>query len=296
MLSMKKIFCFYLLIVTVVSFAGNGSEYVNGVEGIKAGSIPPPGLYTRNYMVFYSADTLAGVDGRGLPVGFNADVSAVVSRLIVITKYKFLGADYGFDIAVPLVRTSLKIDAFSLDETRTGLGDIIIEPVLLSWHFKQADLATGVGIYFKTGNFAANHPASPGKDYVTTMFTLGGTVYLDDSRKTTISILSRYELHGTDGSTGISPGNDFHFEFGIGHTFGRFTDIGIAGYAGWQVSADSGTVAGVDVRDRVMALGPEISTVLPKAGLLLSVRVLKEFNAVDRLEGWIAITTLTHRF
>ncbi len=290
----KRVFCFLFLTVAISVFAGNGSEYVNGVEGIKAGSVPPPGLYTRNYMVFYSADTLAGADGENLPIGFNADVSAVVTRLIFITKHKILGADFGFDVTLPLVRTSLKIDAISLDETRTGFGDVIIEPAILSWHFNRADLATAVGVYLKTGNFAANHPASPGKDYTTTMFTLGGTVYLNNSRTTTISILTRYEIHGTDNSTGISPGDDFHFEFGIGHTVGRFTDIGIAGYAGWQVSADSGP--GPDVRDRIMALGPEISTVFPKAGLMFSFRVLKEFNAVDRPEGWIAVTTLTHRF
>ncbi|MCK5878821.1 MAG: transporter [Holophagae bacterium] len=296
MFSIKRLICLLFIAVTVSSFAGSGSEYVNGVEGIKAGSVPPPGLYTRNYVVFYTADSLAGPDGRGLPVGFNVDVLAAVSRLIFITKYKFLGADYGFDVTVPMVRTSLQIDALSLDETRTGFGNIIVEPIILNWHFKRAELAAAVGVFFKTGNFAAQHPASPGKDYSTTMFTLGGTVYLDDSRKTTFSILSRYESHGTDGSTGISPGDDFHFEFGFGHTFGRFTDVGIAGYAGWQVSADTGAAVGGDIRDRVMALGPEISTVLPKAGLLLSVRVLKEFNAIDRPEGWVAVTTLTHRF
>ncbi|NOZ12988.1 MAG: transporter [Acidobacteria bacterium] len=296
MFLIKRLSYLVFLTVALSSFAGTGAEYVNGVEGIKAASVPPPGLYSRNYVVFYSADTLRGPDGGKVPVGFDADVSAVVSRLLYITKYKFLGADYGFDVTVPLIRTSLGIDALSLDETRAGLGDIIIEPVILSWHFKQADLSAAAGLYFKTGNFAAGHPASPGKDYGTTMFTLGGTLYLDRSRKTTFSILGRYETHGTDGSTGISPGNDFHFEFGIGHTFGRFTDVGIAGYAAWQVSADSGAVTGPDVRDRIMALGPEISTVLPKAGLMISVRVLKEFNAVDRPEGWIAVTTLTHRF
>ncbi len=296
MFSIKRLLYLFLVAVTVSSFAGTGGEYVNGVEGIKGASVPPPGLYTRNYIVFYSADTLAGPDGGNLPVGFNVDVSAVVSRLIFITKYKFLGADYGFDITVPLVRTSLSINAMALDETRTGLGNILIEPVILSWHFKRADMSAAVGAFFKTGNFAAQHPASPGKDYTTRMFTLGATIYLDTNRKTSFSILSRYETHGTDSSTSISPGDDFHFEFGLGHTFGRFTDIGIAGYAAWQVSDDSGAITTGGVRDRALALGPEISTVLPKAGLLLSIRILKEFNAIDRPEGWIAVTTLTHRF
>ncbi len=296
MFLIKKVFYLSIVIVTVSSMAGSGSEYVNGVEGIKAGSVPPPGLYTRNYIVFYNADSLAGLDGNELPVGFNADVSAVVSRFIVITKYKIFGADYGFDILLPFLNTSLKIDTMGLDETRAGLGNILVEPILLSWHFKRADLSAAAGVFLKTGNFSAMHPASPGKDYDTTMFTLGGTVYLDSTRKTTFSILSRYETHGTSGSSGISPGDDFHFEFGFGHTFGRFTDVGIAGYGAWQVGGDTGAIQGADVRDRVLALGPEISTVLPKLGLLLSVRVLKEFNAIDRPEGWIAVTTLTHRF
>ena len=48
MFMIKKVLYFCFLIVAMASFAGNGSEYVNGVEGIKAGSVPPPGLYTRN--------------------------------------------------------------------------------------------------------------------------------------------------------------------------------------------------------------------------------------------------------
>lgn len=291
----RILFYFILVIVTVSSFAGTGGEYVNGVEGIKGASVPPPGLYTRNYLVFYNADTLAGADGSDVPVGFNADVYAAVSRLIFITPHTFLGADYGFDITLPLVQTSLEINAMALNETRTGFANVLIEPVILSWHFKRLDVSAAAGVFLKTGNFAAGHPASPGKDYTTTMFTLGGTVYLDEAKKTTLSILSRYEMHGTSGTSGVSPGNDFHFEFGVGRTVGRFTDLGIAGYASWQVSADSG-VPPTDIRDRVLALGSEISTVLPRVGLLLSVRILKEFKAVDRPEGWIAVTTLTHRF
>lgn len=71
-------------VVSVVSlglgFAGETGHYVNGVEGIKAGTVPPPGLYYRLYGVSYSADTLRDGDGNDLDVGFDLTVHALVNR------------------------------------------------------------------------------------------------------------------------------------------------------------------------------------------------------------------------
>ncbi|MEA2063476.1 MAG: transporter, partial [Gemmatimonadota bacterium] len=175
-----------LLIVLCVSmmsfskiFAAEQGNYVPGVEGIKAASLPPPGFYWRQYYAFYNASTLADQNGDELPVGFDLGVMAVVERFIYVTKKKFLGADYAFDIIVPLQHINLEIDAMGIDDNKFSLGDICIEPFLLSWHGDRYDAACGVGFYAPTGAYDITEPASPGKDHWSTLLTLGTTLYLD---------------------------------------------------------------------------------------------------------------------
>ena len=51
-------FCTFGLVGVLfgTAFAQETGHYVNGVEGIKAATLPPPGFYYRLYNVFYNAD------------------------------------------------------------------------------------------------------------------------------------------------------------------------------------------------------------------------------------------------
>jgi len=164
-------------------FAEN--HYVNGVEGIKAATVPPPGLYYRMYNVFYNADTIYK-DGHEWDIDFDVSVYAMVNRLIWVTEKKFLGADFFMDIVIPLVYTDIEIGAFGDDEF--GLGDINIEPFGLSWHGPRYDAAFGLSLFIPTGDYDRTEPASPGRDMWTGMLTLGGTYYLDAEKTWSASI------------------------------------------------------------------------------------------------------------
>ena len=243
---MKKLLIFlagslFFLFISITSlFAGETSHYTNGVEGIKAATLPPPGLYYRMYNVFYNADKLMDPDGDELNVGFDVSVYANVSRLIWVSDYKILGADYVIDALVPFIYTDISIDAMGLKDDKFGIGDVILEPFVLSWHGERYDAVIGVGVYAPTGEYDVNKPASPGKDNWTGMITLGGTCYFDKEKTWSASILSRYEFHSEKDSVDITPGNDFHFEWGVGKTLGKVWDVGVAGYCHWQVTDDKG--------------------------------------------------------
>ncbi len=270
-------------------------HYVNGVEGIKAATIPPPGSYYRMYNTFYAADTLTGADGEELDVGFDAMVFANVHRFIWITQTKLLGADYGFDIFIPLIYQDIEISALGIDNDEFGLGDIIVEPLLLSWHGKRWDTSAGAAVYLPTGDSDNTNPASPGKGFYTAMFSLGATYYLDAKKTWSASVLSRYEIHTEKDDDEITPGDDFHFEWGLGKTFPGKTiwEVGLAGYCHWQVSDDSGGDVTWDegVHDRVFAVGPHISAFIPTTGTVISLMNEWEFEAKDRPEG--SVTTLS---
>ncbi len=274
---------------------GETGHYVNGVEGLKAATLPPPGLYYRMYNVFYNADTVTDKDGNELNINFDVRVYALVNRLIWITDRQLFGGDYFMDIVIPLIYTDLDIGALGVDSSEFGLGDINIEPFGLSWHGPRYDAAVGLSFYIPTGDYDRTEPASPGKDMWTTMFTLGGTYYLDTDKTWSASILARYEIHGEKDDTNITPGDDFHFEWGVGKTLNRVWDVGLTGYCQWQMSKDSGFMASPD-KDQVYAVGPEVNHFIPSVKLFVSFRYQWEFEAEDRSEGSIGTLTFTKIF
>lgn len=300
---MRKSICLLLSIMFLAALAagvsaGETGHYVSGVEGIKGASVPGPGVYYRIYNVYYAADDLQDRNGHDLAVDFDVTVLASAHRLIWVTPYRLFGADFFLDMTVPIVYTDLTIGAAGIDDLRWGLGDVCFEPFGLSWHGRRFDAAVGAAVYAPLGRHDPDRPASPGKDFWSVMLTLGATVYLDAAKTWSASILSRYEMHSEKDHGDVEPGDDFHFEWGIGKMFARTWEAGLAGYCHWQITDDKGD--GVnwdpDVHDRVYAAGPEIAKFFPGLKLRLALRGLQEFGAVDRPEGRIAVLDITKIF
>ena len=294
----RAILAMYCLVVFFAgsALAGETGHYINAVEGIKAASVPPPGIYYRMYNVLYHANRLKDRVGHTLDLKFDLSVFAIANRMIWVTGHKVLGGDYFMDATVPVVKTYANIGGMS--DERTGFGDINIEPIGLSWHGKRHDASFGLSMYLPTGEYNVSKPASPGKDFYTLMLTLGWTSYFDAARSWSASILARYEIHSEMDDINIRPGNDFHFEWGIGKTIARVFDVGLTGYCQWQITDDSGSEVSwdKDIHDKVFAVGPEVSTFIPSSRLFLSLRVLKEFDAEDRPQGNVATLTVTKIF
>ncbi len=288
-------------VILTVAQAGPSGHYVNGVEGLKAASLPPPGRYYRMYNVYYTADTLRNDDGDKMDIGFKVKVFANVHRLIWVSDIEVLGGNLFMDALVPLLYTDLKIEAMGLADDRWGVGDPFIEPLGITWHGPQYDAAVSAGVYLPVGSYSRDEPASAGKDMTTLMLTAGGTVYFDAGKTWAASLLSRFETHTHQDRRDIRPGNSFHFEYGLSKTFNRVLDIGLAGYAHWQVSDAGGADLMLDGsarsdRNRVFAVGPEINYFIPRHVLFVSVRGLTEFAARGQPEGALAVVTLTKPF
>lgn len=277
---------------------GETGHYVPGVEGIKAASLPPPGWYYRQYNVFYNASRLTDGGGNSLPLGFNVSVWANVHRAIWLSDIKILGATYGADVIVPLIQTDLSLRVPNITDKNFGLGDPCIEPLILAWHGSRWDASVAAGVYLPFGEYSMTEPASPGKGFASGLFTFGGTWYADAHRTWSASALGRYEVHSKQRDTGLTPGNDLTIEWGLAKTFiepSVFWDLGVAGYCHWQTTDDSGPGSN-KLNDQVFGIGPEISIFLPRSKLILSLRSVFEFGAVDRSEGNTTTFTVTGMF
>lgn len=274
------------------------AHYVPGVEGLKGATLPPPGVYLRDYNVAYIASRINDVNGHEVP-GLDADafIYANVPRLIWITDKQLLGGFLGVDALLPLQYTSLDIKAGPntvLNHATFGIGDVFAEGTW-SKHIKQFDFSLAAGVWAPSGNTAPPPTTRAGLGYWTQMLTAGATWYIDSEKKWALSALNRYEFNFEKEDTEITPGQAYTLEYGASYAVSKTVDVGIAGYYQQQVTEDSGPGASSQ-RDRVAGVGPEVSVFYPRIMFGWSLRYAYEFMAEDRLQGHTLALTMTKRF
>jgi hypothetical protein len=282
-----------------ILIAQPSAHYPPGLEGVKAATLPPPGLYVRDYNYFYFADRLNDSNGNEIkPADPEAFIYANAPRVLWITDMKALGGFVGFDALVPLQQTSLEANtpAGRFDESDFNVGDLFAEATL-SWHLAQLDAAVGFGVWAPTGNSSPLYDLSTdaGKGYWTPMFTAGATYYFDTNKQWAVSILNRYELNTQEKYTDITPGDAWTVEGGFSYGVSKTVDVGLVGYHQRQLNSDKGGLAS-SARDWVAGAGPEVSVFYPRIMFGWSFRYLYEFAAENRLQGHTAVLTLTKRF
>lgn len=280
--------------LSTTSLAANG-HYVPGVEGINGASAPPPGLYYRGYLVHYNIDSLRDGSGNAAPGHNGGEVTALANRFVWMTDRRVLGANYGLEAIVPIQDISLRFDGVGVRDRDSGVGDLFLSPLILAWHSERWDAVAAAGYWFDTGDFAADRPASIGKGFGSTMLTLGGTWYLDSERSWSLSALSRYEIHGEQDDTGITPGDSLVVEWGLGHRLDNGLTLGLVGYDAWQLERDSGAAASGDKAEQ-HAIGAEVGYFWPALGLGLNGAFYHEYDNRAAPQGDLLRLTLTKAF
>ena len=273
------------------------AHYAPGTEGLKAATLPPPGIYLRDYNSFYYADHVNDAQGNKIGgVDAKAIVYANVPRLLWITDVKPLGGYLGVDALLPLAYTEIKVNTpgSQFHDQTFGMGDVFFEGTW-SWHLKQWDIALGAGAWAPTGDFSMNNPTGAGKGYWSEMLTAGATWYPDQEKRWALSVLNRYEFNQEQKDTHITPGQAYTVEGGLSYGVTKTIDVGAIGYYQQKVTTDSGAYSN-DIRDRVAGAGPEISAFFPTITLGVSLRYAYEFMAESRLQGHTLTLTLTKRF
>jgi hypothetical protein len=295
---MKTRIQFLLLAVSLAALPGilqaqPSAHYVPGSEGIKGASLPPPGVYARDYNYFYWAGQVNNASGQsGGPPNFDVFTYANIPRVIWITDTKFLGGFVGVDALLPLVDQHVRAGSF--DSTTFGIGDFFGEGTL-SWHLKQFDFAIGSGVWAPTGDSPPPPPQPStrvGAGFWTFMQTAGATWYIDKEKTWAVSALNRYEFNTEQRDTHVTPGDAYTLEWGISKSVCKESDLGVVGYYQQQVTGNSNKLP----LNRVAAIGPEVSAMFPKQMLFISLRYNYEFMAEERAQGNAVTLTLTKRF
>lgn len=298
----------------------DGAHYPVGLEGIKGGSLPEPGIYFRDDNLFYTGTSDS-------PQNYYTFIYLQAPRLRWMTGWRILGADYGMDVMMPFAYKEAR-DHYNTTTAFGGapittkvseggshfeLGDIKLEPLLLSWHLSHFDFVAGYALWMPSGDYDNSSTVNLGNGCWTHMMTAGAVWYPDKEKTWAVSVLNHFEFNskqsGFKSGTTQTPGGAtiltithvdepcsvFTLEWGISKTICKETDLGISGY--YQQLFTEQTDATVAFRDSSVAgIGPELRTQISRWGLSASLRYACEFLADNRPQGHTINLTLTKRF
>jgi hypothetical protein len=267
--------------ISATATEGGAGMYPNGAENYMIGALPPPGTYLLNYSNYYGADELRDGNGNKIPLTFDLKAFANVTRIVHVTDKTFLGASYAIQILVPLV--SLDVEVGGRHQSRSGLGDVIINPMILGWHNGNWHTVLATDIFLPVGRYDKNALANPGRNYYT-IEPVFAVSYLQPGGWD-ISAKIMYDINFENSATDYRSGQELHVDFGVGRNFGNWT-FGLNGYAYRQTTddkVDGQRVAPDGNRGRVYALGPAVKYQSGK--LQTYVAWQREFRAENRSQG-----------
>jgi hypothetical protein len=274
---------------TAQATEGGGGAYPNGAEDFMSGAVPPPGTYFINYFDYYSADKFAGNNGNSAIPGFKLTVTADVLRFIHITDKQILGGFWGFHAFVPLMNVNVKTSTPLGNDSKTGLGDIIVNPFILSWHGKNWHAATGIDIYIPTGSYNKNDLANIGRNYWTFEPIVAGTYLTENGFEASAKLMYDINTRNNDaskltppGTTNYLSGQEFHLDYALAKKIDNFS-AGLTGYYYQQVTQDKADGAEVDNKGRVFAFGPALK--YDYKNMAFSLKYQFETAAENRPEG-----------
>ncbi len=287
------VFLAVFLVFNSFAFAGGGDHYPNGAEDFLVGAAPPPGFYLVDYNYFYFADEFKDNSGDTINKGplddFSLRVYANVLRLIYVTKYRLLGANYAVHMFIPWVEVNANCKGFHVH--KRGLGDIIVDPFILAWHSRYVHAVFGVDVYIPTGEYDKHRPINIGKNFWTFEPVFALTFFLPENFSLSFKFMYDYNTTNNDWinpktgkETSLKPGQEFHFDYALGYSPVKWLRLGITGYYYQQITDDE--IDGKDVennRGKAFAIGPGVKVDYKRFMFVLKAQ--REFGVKNRPSG-----------
>ena len=207
----------------------NGSHSL-GDFGVQSGSQPQPGFNAALFYYRFDTDTIKDADGNTVSLSpatpGSLALTAVAPIAWYVSKAKVLGGNYGVMVVLPFANASLEAPAFQLDRgIDTGIADMLVRPLDLGWHTKQADVAAGFQLYVPTGRYEPGASDNIGKGMWSYEPFVGTTVYLDEKRSLSLAATAYWEFHGKKEDSDVKVGQILSLQGGAGQVVpGRRAD------------------------------------------------------------------------
>jgi len=288
-LTLVGLACGFLL--TGQARAQNRGVYPLGMSATNSGVTPQPGFTYVNQLLIYSRDKSKGPDGQVLATGNNSVVMDMNTLAWVSKKEILGGAKFSMSATIPFARNSLTSDSTTSSRGGGGLADSYYQPFILGWNKDRFAIRAVYGFLAPTGKFTAGASNNVGSGYWTHAFSSGQTLYLTKDKATVFSAFQMYEIHTTQETTGIKPGDTFDLDFSLMRALPvgdkRWLQVGLVGYNARQTTARTGpgiTPEQVAERYKVNGLGFAASGNLPRK-INLGFKYFQEFTNRSTFQG-----------
>lgn len=295
------IFALALADTTAFAEEGGAGHYIPGTTATIVDAPPTqPGFYAIPFFYYYdgriSASRQLDIGGE-IAAGVDAKAATFIPGGVYTFERKVLGAFYTVGVSVPIVdlevtgTVSTTLGNVRRVDRATGIGDIVVTPLMMGWKFGETTLGARLPVSLPTGSFKVGRLANPGKNYWTVDPT--ATVNYNNTANGFNAALSagvtiNSENHATDYHSGAL----FHTEASVqqllpvGPGF-----LGLGANAFWleQVSDDTGPGARLGpLRGRALGIGPTVTYALPideRRSVTVEGRWLPELQTRNRLSG-----------
>jgi hypothetical protein len=285
-----------VLTTSIAARAQDLGHKVLGTIGLNAGARPPPGVHIANRFVYYAAGQLNDRDGDAIP-NLGLDLDAVAGALGVAYTFEPPRSSTSVTVAAaaPIARVSVSTTAAETRLDKYGFADVYVQPMGFGWRAGRADIVASYALYLPTGRFRLEgRGVSSG--HVTQQLSLGGQLAFDEARRWFVASLASYDLNGKKWGLDLTRGDTLQVQGGLGVRLVENVEMGIAGYAQWQVRDDHGADLPEQLRgarDRAVGLGPELAVAIRPLRAHLRVRCAWDISTAARPEGGILVAGLT---
>jgi hypothetical protein len=289
-----------LLVAMLVAGRARAQQQIGhkalGTLGLQAGSQAPAGLYLVDQFVYYHSSEVVDRNGRAIPVGLNLDLLASTFGVAATFEIPRIATYVNASVGVPLVRLDASTQNPKLSVEPSGLGDLFVQPLKLGWRPGPLEFVAGYSFIAPTASFDTDGSTDAGRGEWTHEFSLGGTLHFGPGKSFNLSALTSFDIYGTKLGVDVRRGDTLQVQGGLGAAAGIF-NLGVAGYALWQVTDYSGSALAAALRgarDRVFGVGPEMDLAVPPLLGQLTLRYTQDLADRTRpvghmlVIGWVA--------
>lgn len=323
--------------------AENGNQrYSAGIGGSDMTAPLMPGWYVQAPVVAYHAKKIKGDDGKQatsripnsqlLPGGpyraavdVNIDVRAIQPRITYIDNTRWLGANLGFTMMLPIVQrhadfklTSLVPEpintganvqaglndaAAALSRPATGIGDFEFGGIM-HWELADNQALTLVNTFIvPTGDYDPDRRLNPGFGNFYTFRPSIQYSYIGDGWDFGVRGVLSFNTRNKE--TGYRSGNMANVDFQLMTFVAEDIRMGLQGFAVHQFQNDSQDLSYITAnptrqaeiingnRMRAYGLGPAVGWLKDGGDMMVEGKFIKEFGARNRTEGqafWLTIS------
>jgi hypothetical protein len=287
-----RFFFLYWIATLIITTAGGSSEasendaahYPTGTNTIEPAIMPPPGeSLWLNYITYYSADRSNNSSGDSAVPGYLVSAEAEAARLL----HTWASNDgVAWTSGIILIANDTDLHVPHRNGSGGGLGDLVIQPVLLTAAFGNLHVLGGFDVSLPTGNYSDSKLVNPGLNYTTVAPQIALTWLPTEEFE--FSLFSIAGFNSKNADTHYSSGDYFDIDYSLGYrpvpSMHRLQES-VVGY--WFEQFTDDTLNGMQYldghRSKVFAIGPQVRYQFAKGGVAL--KWLHETSAENRPQG-----------